>query len=120
MLRIAICTAALFGFGSFASAQDTRTTTSRPSGSSETPIPSAGVTLQTLESLPPQYRVWYGGVYRNRTTPQPSYAPVFNSYSFNSGQPYYSYGFRMRGTGGYYPQGVGGYYPANIGLWMWY
>src|SRR2546421_10122455 len=83
--------------------------TSQSPSLSETHIPSAGVTLETLRMLPPPYNRW------SNAGPSPVivYQPTYNVVpSYPIGYPY-TYGFRMYGLGGYYPQGVGGRYPSS-------
>jgi hypothetical protein len=115
MFRMAICAVALSA--GLALGQDTRSDPQH-SSSSETHIPSAGVTLDMLQSLPPPYRHWSGGVYQ---TPQPiltySVVPV---YSYPTTYPmYFRNRFATYGLAGYYPQGAGGRYPSNFGWWLW-
>jgi hypothetical protein len=109
-------TAILIALGSFqfASAQSPDSTpppqhaTSASSGS--THIPSSGLTMEMLQSLPPRYNQWSG------------YQPTYLSTGpfFRMGYPYSMYGFRPYGMAGYYPPGAGGRYRSSIGLLFWW
>lgn len=88
--------------------------TSESSSSSETHVPSAGITVDVLKTLPPPYNR-----YMQPANPTVVYAPTYivtPTYGFG----YYPYGFRRSGLGGYYPQGAGGRYNSRIGFFLWY
>jgi len=120
MIRAFAATLALFVGSPFAAAQapeqapqPATSHAQTASTSSETHIPSAGLTMELLQSLPPRY---------NRWSAYSTYRPTYLSTGpfFNVGYPYRTYGFRPYGMGGYYPQGVGGRYRSSIGLLFWW
>jgi hypothetical protein len=120
MIPTLVCVAALAGFSNLPQVhlQDSHPGASQSSASSETHIPSAGVTLEALQSLPPPYNRWSGSRPPIQVRAyQPIIYPVYPSYGY--GYPFRTYGFRPYGMGGYYPQGVGGRYPARIGWLFW-